>query len=291
MRKFFLVVTFMTSLICAEAATPRIQVYPTCTPVQGGVWSRLAYPLPSAVYPQPEKLVLPSPNGQYQLVVTRAKGSLAPQKGSIRYHGLYVPVYTTLRIMSNDKRLPITPPAWFRNLTWEDKTFLNPNYVRSAGEGDEFMWAPDSKKFAASENYSLTNGFPNAPKAGSWRVSVYLIDSGHARQVFVDREAAEDYQKLNACHVWPDMGALKWVGSDKLLLLAQGWADPANQGCKNHSVWFKKQWVLGYLVAVPSGKILRIYTQQQLTRWKRILGSGIYSDEGPKGQPYLQGHC
>lgn len=278
-----LAITLMSSgLIASLPVRPSVKVQPPCHPVRGGLWSRLAYPLPTALYSQPEKLEVPSPDGKYRLLIQRKEAHLKRQKGDIEYHGLYVAPFPRLRVLADGKPLKIIAPRWFNN------SFQNANYVLN--DGAEVMWAMNSKSFVVTENFSQTNGFPNEPHAGNWRVLVYRISGTHVHPIFVDQQAGEAYQKTNECGMWPDMGALKWTGTGKLLLLAQGWPTPVDQGCHNPH-WIEKQWVLGYLVAVPSGKILQAYTQQDLARLRNILGPAINPDDGPKGQPYLQGHC
>lgn len=283
-----LAIALTSGLLASLPPRPGVKVQPPCQPIRGGVWSRLAYPLPNALYSQNQELEVPSPDGHYRLVVRRNAASIRHHKRFIQFRGLYVAPAPRLQIVSDGQPLKVILPKWFDKLSQADRSFLDPRNVLN--DGVEFLWAPDSRSLAVTENFSQTNGFPDTPHAGNWRVLIYRIRRSQVYPFFIDRKAGEAYQKTNACGMWPDVAALKWVGSGEILLLTQAWSTPVYQQCKNPD-WLQKQADLGYLVAVPSGHILRTYTQQELAKWQNILGPAVNPDDGPKGQPYLEGHC
>lgn len=246
MNKFLMGLLVLVSGGCTAAFASQAKVSPPCYPIQGGEWSRLAYPMPIAKLPQQACLELVAPNGEYTFIV---KGGDYPK----------------VSILNKGKSLHIMLPLWVISL----QDSANPRRVQPTGA--EFMWAPNSKALAATENYKLAR--PNIA-GGGWRVLVYLIRPPHVKPVFMDEQAAAAYQKKYVCKYLPDVGALKWVGSHKLLLLAQGSVDEL---CKQN--WND----IGYLVSVPSGRIIRTYSQQQLTRWREIFGSaGTYGQRRNK---------
>jgi len=247
--KFLVSLLVLVPMSCVAASRARIDVYPPCHPIRGGVWSRLAYPMPMARFPQQAHLELEAPDNRHKFV---AVGSDYPK----------------VSILNKDKPLSIVLPSWVTSA----QDSASPRRVQPTGA--EFMWALDSRALAATENYKLAS---LNIAGGGWRVLVYLVHPLFVKPVFVDRQVAVAYKEAYKCKYLPDVGALKWTGSNRLLLLAQG---AVNEQCRNRN-WGTR----GYLVAIPSGRILRTYTQKQLKRWKKIFGPGV------GGRPYVQGHC
>lgn len=238
----------MAALIACVSVSPNIWASSFCKPARGGVWSRLAYSVPVVRLPQKTYLELAAPNRKYKLVV----------KGG---------VYPALTVFEEKRPLKIILPSWVKS----PEDLSNPRFVQSTGA--EFMWAPDSHIFSATENYDLAS--PEVA-AGGWRVLVYLIHSPDVTPIFVDTHAAAAYKRTFNCEYPPGIGALKWVTENRLLLIAEG---SSGELCKDRR-WLHQS-TRGYLVAIPSGRIVKTYSQKELARWRNIFGSsGVY------GHPY-----
>lgn len=123
----------------------------------------------------------------------------------------------------------------------------------------ELAWAPDSRAFFITESYG--------GEVGEWLVSVYLIENERVRREHVTREVVRRFHKHYRCiePEEPNVGAITWVkGSEQLLVVAEV---PPHSSCPEMGK------VRGYLVEVPTGRILQEFPENQLkARWGRHLG-------------------
>ena len=98
-------------------------------------------------------------------------------------------------------------------------------------------------------------------------MEVYVIEKESIRWSDVTQEAVKRFRKLYKCREPedPNVGAATWVkGSEQLLLITEV---PPHSSCPEMGK------IRGYLVEVPSGKIIREYAEGDVrARWGWHLG-------------------
>ncbi len=124
----------------------------------------------------------------------------------------------------------------------------------------ELGWSPDSKAFFVTQSFGGS--------VGEYRVTVYLLEGGKIRGVDVSAEAVKEFEKHYKCvePEEPNIGAAKWVdSSNSLLLVAE---------VPPHSSCLEMEKIGGYLVVVPTGKIIQEFEEKELrARWEQYLGT------------------
>ena len=126
----------------------------------------------------------------------------------------------------------------------------------------ELGWSPDSAGFFVTGS--------DGGEVGNWQVDVYLIAGSQVRRYDIMKEVEKDFAPHLQCQP-PEklnIGAVGWVaGSRRLVLVAEV---PPHSSCLNMGE------IRGYLVSVPSGKILRVYSARALrVRWGNMLGTRL----------------
>ena len=114
----------------------------------------------------------------------------------------------------------------------------------------EVAWSPDSRAFFITES--------RGGNVGTFIVSVYTVENGIIRYFDVMQKAISEFKKHYMCYVpeVPNIGAVKWLGgSDKLLLMSEV---PPHSGCPEMGK------VRGYIVEVPSGRIVEEFDERTL---------------------------
>lgn len=118
----------------------------------------------------------------------------------------------------------------------------------------ELSWA------SASTAFFIT--YSRGGEVGEWRVDVYVIEKESVRWSDVTQEAVKRFKKHYKCYEPedPNVGAATWVNDSKRLLLIT--EVPPHSSCPEMGK------IRGYLVEVPSGKIIREYAERDLrARW------------------------
>ncbi len=118
----------------------------------------------------------------------------------------------------------------------------------------ELSWASDSTAFFIT--------YSRGGEVGEWRVDVYVIEKESVRWSDVTQEAVKRFKKHYKCYEPedPNVGAATWVNDSKRLLLIT--EVPPHSSCPEMGK------IRGYLVEVPSGKIIREYAERDLrARW------------------------
>ncbi|MBI4525852.1 MAG: hypothetical protein HY695_18805 [Deltaproteobacteria bacterium] len=135
----------------------------------------------------------------------------------------------------------------------EDEGFLDPA---------ELGWASDSKGFFVT--------WSDGGSVGWWQTFVYLVEKERVRRINVTKEVEREFKKHYKCtdSEDPNIGAIKWLkGSRNLLVVAEV---PPHSTCPQMGLF------MGYIVSVPSGKILEQFSQQRLKSvWGRYLGARL----------------
>jgi hypothetical protein len=114
----------------------------------------------------------------------------------------------------------------------------------------EVGWASDSSALFLTRS--------DGGWVGSWFARVILVNAGKLREIDITQEAAKDFHNhISKCaEEQPNMIALAWLdGSRKLLLVAES---------PNHSSCPDMGNIAGYIIEVPSGRILNTYDKKAL---------------------------
>lgn len=132
----------------------------------------------------------------------------------------------------------------------------------------EMAWAPDAKAFFITQS--------DGGNVGTWTLDVYLIDGNQVRQVDVIHEVKLEFSKHYRCSELtnptateePNIAALAWLhDSSNLLVVAEV---PPHSSCPEMGK------LGGYIVAVPSGRILQDMDEKSLrASWTRTLGERL----------------
>jgi len=123
----------------------------------------------------------------------------------------------------------------------------------------ELQWSPNSKAFFVTES--------DGGAVGDWHVTVYLSESRRVRSVDVSKEVVQSFKKYYRCKEpeEPNIGAVKWLnGAHRLLLVAE---------VPPHSSCLEMGKLRGYIVDIPTGKILQEFSEKKLRAdWGVYLG-------------------
>jgi len=116
----------------------------------------------------------------------------------------------------------------------------------------ELLWSEDSSAFTVT---SSDGGW-----VGGWSVEVFLIKYSQIERVDVSSQAKKDVMRRYQCdepqNEEPNLVAVAWrEGSSQLLLVAQV---PPHSSCREMGKLF------GYIVSVPSGKIVERFSEARL---------------------------
>jgi hypothetical protein len=130
----------------------------------------------------------------------------------------------------------------------------------------ELAWAPDSKGFFIT--------WSDGGWVGTWRTDVYLIEKERVRRVDVTQEVKRESKK-NYKGIKPEalnIAAVKWLKGSRNLVLV-GEVPPS-------SFYPEMGKVIGYIVSVPSGKIVEQFGERRLKAvWGRYLGPRLSREE------------
>ena len=120
----------------------------------------------------------------------------------------------------------------------------------------EVLWSPDSSAFAVTQS--------NGGWVGSWDIQVFLTDDNTVKRASVTETAKKDAMGKYKCLIpekpaaneEPNTGAVHWLdGSSRLLIVAEV---PPHSSCADMGKLF------GYVVSIPSGKIVNRYQEGEL---------------------------
>ena len=127
----------------------------------------------------------------------------------------------------------------------------------------EISWAPDSKAFFITAN---EGGLGDE----TWFVTVFMLEHDRVKYYAVTAEVANRLKKEIQCPDAgePHFGAIKWVKESKNLLVVA--EVPEHSSCP------EKGTLRGYIIEVPSGKVLSELPLKQLVDdWGGYLGPRI----------------
>ncbi len=138
----------------------------------------------------------------------------------------------------------------------------------------EVLWSPDSQALAIT--------WSDGGYVGTWRPRVFLVARGRVQEARVVEEMLKDFAVRFTCEKLGDLkdsanvAVLHWIkGSSKLLLVAEV---PNHSSCKDMGS------VMGYIVSVPSGKVLQRLSLRQLrAQWGQFLGERLGGPFKPSG--------
>ena len=145
-------------------------------------------------------------------------------------------------------------------------TVLEGRYPMESAEGigillpAEVGWAPDGKAFFITSSDGGRNG--------TWDVSVFMLEHDRFGYRVVTEDAVDLFLKEHPCTspLVPHVGLLKFTKDSKQALLAV--EAPLGSSCPDRDT------VRGFLIEVPSGKVLREMDLQRLVQeWGETLGT------------------
>lgn len=123
----------------------------------------------------------------------------------------------------------------------------------------ELLWSPSSTAFSITESYG--------GEVGDWHVSVYEIRGGRVYRLNVTKEVVQSFKRHYRCKESedPNVGAVKWLNGGKCLLLVA--EVPPHSSCPEMGK------LRGYIVEVPTGKIVQQFDERKLRAdWGQYLG-------------------
>ncbi len=139
-------------------------------------------------------------------------------------------------------------------------------------ENAELGWAPDGKEFylTQSENRAGVQGFHTE----AYRISDRRIE----RLADINKIVQREFNRHHECVSYDrgkrfpeeaDIGAVKWVGSDQLVVVAEvSYDSDCDRG-----------YFAGYLVSLSQQKVVQRYSARELmTRWEAVLGDRLKGD-------------
>jgi hypothetical protein len=119
----------------------------------------------------------------------------------------------------------------------------------------ELLWSPDSRAFAIT--------WTEGGLQGGWILDVFLVEAHRVRHVDVTAAVTRDFRTRYHCNdsdgvVPPNNDAIAWVdGSASLLVLAE---------LPNSTFCLDMGRLRGYLVEIPSGRILKNIPHRELVK-------------------------
>jgi len=132
----------------------------------------------------------------------------------------------------------------------------------------ELLWASNSRAFAITQS--------DGGIVGGWFVDVYLVSDVDISQMNVTEQVKKNFMMTYKCLIpeeptaneQPNIAALKWLnGSSKLLLVAEV---PPHSSCPEMGK------LMGYVVSIPSGRVLQRYEERELRKtWSRVFGERL----------------
>ena len=132
----------------------------------------------------------------------------------------------------------------------------------------ELAWSPDSRAFFVTQS--------DGGNVGTWYVDVFLLSKVGIRRVDIAKQAKKEFMTTYKCvtagdptaNEQPNIAALKWLnGSNKLLLVAEV---PPHSSCPEMGK------LMGYVVSVPSGRVLQRYKERELRKtWSPVFGERL----------------
>jgi hypothetical protein len=140
-------------------------------------------------------------------------------------------------------------------------------------ENAELGWGPDGREFylTQSENRAGVQGFHTE----AYRINGRRIE----RMADINEIVQHEFNRHHKCETWDannkryveeaDIGAVKWVDSGQLLVVAEVTYDSS---CD-------RGYFAGYLVSLSERKVVQRYSARELTaRWETVLGSRLKAD-------------
>jgi len=126
----------------------------------------------------------------------------------------------------------------------------------------EILWSPDERTFALTQS--------DGGWVGTWNLSIGQISDEGTLSFLneIDKVILADFKKRilpkDCADEYPNVAAVAWVDSNKLLLVGEV---PPHSSCSKMSAIF------GYVVEIPSEKILNRIDENTLSNeWKAWLG-------------------
>ena len=130
----------------------------------------------------------------------------------------------------------------------------------------ELIWSMSSDAFAVTES--------DGGAVGHWYVMVYLLKDGFVCGYDIGKKAIKSFKKYYQCEPSEDAnaGAVEWLkGGTQLLLVTEV---PPHSDCREMGM------LRGYIVEVPSGKILKEYDEEELlSKCSNHFGERLLGDE------------
>jgi hypothetical protein len=123
----------------------------------------------------------------------------------------------------------------------------------------ELAWSPDSKAFFVTESYG--------GEVGEWVVWINVIEGERVRVINPAKDVSKSFKKHYKCYnaEEPNVGAVKWLNGGKHLLLVA--EVPPHSSCPEMGK------LRGYIVEIPTGKIVQEFDEAKLTTdWGPFLG-------------------
>lgn len=171
----------------------------------------------------------------------------------------------TLRIPSPDKKNMVL----FEGIDLavvNDGKYLRPDSDNQADISvAELLWSDASNGFAITQS--------DGGLVGHWYVFLYLFKQGKVIPFQVGTQVLKSFGKRFTCSPPEEayVAAVKWLAHGKQQQLVA--EVPPHSDCPDMGM------LRGYVVAVPSGKILKQYTEKQLlSKWRHYLGERLLGD-------------
>jgi hypothetical protein len=172
-------------------------------------------------------------------------------------------------VSSPDKRYLLEITGAEMTISASNKTDdLKPSPVIYLDSLAEVGWSEDSSSLFLTRS--------DGGWIGSWYVRVMRSNDNWSKEIDITQDALEDYQRLiTRCpEEIPNVVAVGWVGtSDQLLIVVE---------TPNHSSCPDMGNIEGYLVAVPSGKVIQRYDHDALRKqYSHLMGQRLLSKYEP----------
>ena len=126
----------------------------------------------------------------------------------------------------------------------------------------ELLWSPDSKAIVVTQS--------DGGAVGTWGVTVFVLKPRRVVVIDPSKEAVRRFKTRYTCMEpeEPNIGAVAWSQGSKLLVLAA--EVPPHSSCPEMGK------VMGYVVAIPTGEVVRDMSPDALKmEWASWLGPRI----------------